>query len=604
MKIKTTGTAELIETLDNVLALIDQQEEKQKQLLGAIHPNYYKSARNLIHYRAFRTVDLKKSQRKLRNLGLTRLANSEPHVKASLLNTRYILYSLLGRDMATKMKAGLSIKKGRSLLVRHTKQLLGNRAKGRRVRIMVTQPAISATDYDLVLGMVKSGMNCARINCAHDNPTVWKQIINNIKKAEDETGKKVKIAMDLAGPKIRTGSITPGPKVQKFSPKRNDLGMVVKPAEIYLVDTLEEGSGPNGIPIGKMALSTLKVGDELMLSDTRGKHRQLVMIRVEKDHALAHCKKTVYIATGMALSLARDPSKSFVVGEMPAVEKYLLLHTGDILEITKNQVMGTPEERDAHDKVLTHAVISCSAPAVFDAVRQGDPILFDDGKIEGIIETTHPERFLVRITRAKLGGGKLKAEKGINFPKTYLGISGLTQKDIADLEFVAKYADIVNFSFVNHKKDVEDLIFHIKRLGVFDTLGIILKIETQAAFDHLSEIILAAMQAHQIGVMIARGDLAIETGWQHIGRIQDEILTLCSAAHVPVVWATQVLENLAKSGLPSRSEITDVATSVKAECVMLNKGPYILNAIQLLAGMYTELEHSQEKKERMLPKLH
>ena len=106
-----------------------------------------------------------------------------------------------------------------------------------------------------------------------------------------------------------------------------------------------------------------------------------------------------------------------------------------------------------------------------------------------------------------------------------------------------------------------------------------------------------------MGVMIARGDLAIETGWENIARVQSEILSLCYAAHIPNIWATQVLENLAKKGIPSRAEITDAATSLRSECVMLNKGPHITNAIRFLDHILRTLEEYQDKNAPMLPKM-
>ena len=168
---------------------------------------------------------------------------------------------------------------------------------------------------------------------------------------------------------------------------------------------------------------------------------------------------------------------------------------------------------------------------------------------------------------------------------------------------MARHADVVNFSFVNTRADVEELIHELDKHGVRDQLSIILKIETQRAFDNLNEILLTAMQVKYIGVMIARGDLAVETGWDHIGKVQREILSICSAAHIPVVWATQVLESMAKKGLPSRSEITDATSSLNAECVMLNKGLYINDAIQLLDQILSDMERYQEKSEAMLPQL-
>ena len=86
------------------------------------------------------------------------------------------------------------------------------------------------------------------------------------------------------------------------------------------------------------------------------------------------------------------------------------------------------------------------------------------------------------------------------------------------------------------------------------------------------------------GVMIARGDLAVELGFERLAEMQEEILWLCEAAHVPVIWATQVLEDLVKSGLPTRGEMTDAAMAGRAECVMLNKGPNVGEAITALAA--------------------
>ncbi|MDT0606741.1 pyruvate kinase [Croceitalea rosinachiae] len=273
------------------------------------------------------------------------------------------------------------------------------------------------------------------------------------------------------------------------------------------------------------------------------------------------------------------------------------------MTLVKDKALGILPQFNEQGKLVKEAILSCQLPEVFKNVKQGEPIFFDDGKIEGIICGVGANQFQVKIINAKESGSKLKAEKGINLPTIDLGISGLTLKDKVDLSFVAHHADIINFSFVNSAEDVEELYTELKALGVLQKLSVVLKIETRIAFENLLPILLSAMKVNTIGVMIARGDLAIETGWQHIGAVQDEILSTCSAAHVPVIWATQVLENLAKSGLPSRSEMTDVSSSLKAECVMLNKGPYVNEAIRLLDKILISSENHRQKKERMLPQM-
>ena len=143
---------------------------------------------------------------------------------------------------------------------------------------------------------------------------------------------------------------------------------------------------------------------------------------------------------------------------------------------------------------------------------------------------------------------------------------------------------------------------HLRRVGG-ENRGLVVKIETQQAFDQLPSLLLAAMGSPVAGIMIARGDLAIECGFERLAELQEEILWLCEAAHMPVIWATQVLDTLAKKGQASRAEITDAAMAVRAECVMLNKGPYILHTIRALDDILRRMQEHQSKKKTLLRKL-
>jgi pyruvate kinase len=113
---------------------------------------------------------------------------------------------------------------------------------------------------------------------------------------------------------------------------------------------------------------------------------------------------------------------------------------------------------------------------------------------------------------------------------------------------------------------------------------------------NLPELIVAAGGRVPVGIMIARGDLAAEIGFERLSEIQEELLWLCEAAEVPVVWATQVLEGMVKEGQPSRGEMTDAAMSQRAECVMLNKGPHIVAAVRMLREVLTRMDRHQTKK--------
>ena len=206
-----------------------------------------------------------------------------------------------------------------------------------------------------------------------------------------------------------------------------------------------------------------------------------------------------------------------------------------------------------------------------------------------------PSRLRVEITQTAVGGSSLKADKGINIPDLELDLSPLTGEDRRDLPFLVRHADIVGYSFVHAAGDVDLLRKELARLGR-PTMAIVLKIETRTAFEELPAILLAGLRARTVGVMIARGDLAVEAGYERLAEVQEEILWLCEAAHLPSIWATDVLQGLAKTGQPTRAEVTDAAMGQRSECVMLNKGPHIVQAVRALDSILRRMEAHQAKK--------
>ena len=220
----------------------------------------------------------------------------------------------------------------------------------------------------------------------------------------------------------------------------------------------------------------------------------------------------------------------------------------------------------------------------------------------GVVLAANPDYLELEIRKAKPAGSRLRADKGINFPDSDIRLPGLTEADRKHLDFVARNADAVSLSFVRRPEDVTALQEELARLGA-DDLGIIIKIETNKGFRNLPQILMTAMRRYPTAVMIARGDLAVEAGWERLAEIQEQVLWICEAAQVPVIWATQVLEGKAKRGLASRAEISDAALSQRADCVMLNKGPHILSAIRMLDDILRRMQAHQYKKSATLRKL-
>jgi pyruvate kinase len=201
------------------------------------------------------------------------------------------------------------------------------------------------------------------------------------------------------------------------------------------------------------------------------------------------------------------------------------------------------------------------------------------------------------VFSARDRGERLKPEKGINLPGVDLAIPPLTGKDLEDLDFVAAHADCVGYSFVQRPRDVVQLHEELaRRRPRRPMLPLVLKVETALAVRNLPRLIVAAGGSGPVAVMIARGDLAVDIGLSRLSEVQEEILWICEAAHVPVIWATQVLESLVKDGAPSRGETTDAAMGQRAECVMLNKGPHQVDGIAFLDEVLRRMGRHQHKK--------
>ena len=269
----------------------------------------------------------------------------------------------------------------------------------------------------------------------------------------------------------------------------------------------------------------------------------------------------------------------------PAQER---IHVGDELLLVTGEPIGAEAPPFS---------AGCTLPQIFARVKVGDPISLDDGKLRGRIVRQVAGGFVAEMQEGRDKGIRLKAEKGINFPGVDLGLDPLTPRDRADLDFIVEHADMVGYSFVETAEHVALLQDELAaRRADWRTLALVAKIETPRAVRNLPAIIVQAAGRQPLAVMIARGDLAIELGFERLAEMQEEILWLCEAAHVPAIWATQVLEGLVTKGLPSRGEMTDAAMSARAECIMLNKGPNAPAAVAALDRLLQRMNEHQHKK--------
>jgi len=598
---------ELIVALTSLRQTLVDREEAMGDALAQVSPRFRESARNLIHYLALRIRDLRPLQEQLAWLGLSSLGRSESHVLANLDKVLSLLHRITGQpwaDRSAEEPAG-SVS-SRRLLETHAVDLLGDYPQGRPVRIMVTLPSAAAHDFSVVRELVEAGMDIARINCAHDGPADWQAMAEHVRRAAKAVQRSVHILMDLGGPKIRTGDVAPRPAIIRLRPRRDEYGRAYRPYRLGLRpnDQVPMSDTMDGcIGVDSKWLSHLREGAQIDFTDARGAKRHLLVVHCEEEMAMAEGLQTAYLSPQTILTIKGADGKKWAstpAGHIESLPGVLHLHRGDTLRVTKAGLGQAALCDYGGDQTIQEvAHVACTLPEVIDQVHVGERIWFDDGRIGGIVRRASSNDLEVEITQARDQGEKLVADKGINLPDSNLDLPALTDKDLADLRVAATLADMVGLSFIQRPEDVYLLRDELIGLGRAD-MGLILKIETLKGFERLPELMLAAMSGERAGVMIARGDLAVECGYERLAEVQEEILWCAEAAHMPVIWATQVLETLAKTGLPSRAEISDAGLGVRAESVMLNKGPYITSAIRTLDDILRRMAHHQDKKRSLL----
>ncbi|MHB1202173.1 MAG: pyruvate kinase [Acidithiobacillus sp.] len=595
---------DLLAALEALRARVLHESEARMVILEGQDPTLrlHPGVRNMLHYLALRRVDLRPLQEALAGQGLSSLGRAESHVLDTLDHIIALLSAALGRpEPEAGAQTTLHPDEGMQLLARNTERLLGPAREHRSTRIMVTLPGERADDPAFFQSLLAAGMDVARINCAHDGPEQWRAMVKNLHQAVQEQGGSCRILADLAGHKIRTGPLPMEPGVVHLRPRRDRLGRVQAPAHLRAIASTQP---PAVLPAGVLCVllptagsPAPKAAEELLCVDARGKERVLVVEAVEMGVLTLHCMQGTYLINGNTWRSRRRRHCQGVIAGIPETPVQMMLAVGDALLLSRDPGQGRVAVADQPARV------ACTIPALVERLPLGQAVWVDDGKMAAVVEAQGTEGALLRITHAKAGGARLLPDRGLNFPGLPLNLPSLSDKDLADLDVIIPLVDMVGFSFVESGAHMAALLEALQQRQA-SHLGIIAKVETAQAFHRLPEILLAALGREPLGVMVARGDLAVEVGPERLTEVQEEILWLAEAAHLPVIWATQVLETLTRKGSISRPELTDAAMGVRAECVMLNKGPFVVEAVGTLDDILTRMQDHQRKKFTRLRALH
>ncbi len=449
---------------------------------------------------------------------------------------------------------------------------------------MVTAPQVEDATEGWAQGILEAGANVLRINASYGAPDAWRHIVGTFRSCAAALGIPVRVVVDLPGPKLRANINQREAGVLHVRRQKDAFGRTTAPASVPLVgkDAVEDA-----LPVPPEWLSDLKEGDQLMLTQPSGRQRCLTLTRAGGSALVATCARSIYASSGSPLIWKRDGSirARGTVGLIPDHPRCHTVRVGDRFLLSGNGLPGDPQR----------IALALSEPKLLAAIKSGERVILDDGRIVALAEAREDGGLRCRVTSLVKPSVNLHSGKGIAFPDSHLVLDAFGPADESALAFALEMADAVGVSFVNSASDVARVGQRIKEAGKRD-FGMILKLETRGALHELAAILFEALRHEHVGLMIARGDLAVDLGFGRLAEMQEELLWFGEACHLPVVWATQVLETVAHTGLPTRAEITDAAMSMRAECVMLNKGPYITAANRLLADIIRKMEAHQHKK--------
>ena len=305
-------------------------------------------------------------------------------------------------------------------------------------------------------------------------------------------------------------------------------------------------------------------------------------------------RRGIALAEGIELHLVREKRKRGVglVGQFEPTPGSITVPVGDVLRLLTDQPVSAS---DAGEEQAGDPWIACLQAGVLEALRVGHHVDIDDGHIVTRVEAVDASEARLRVLTTRRPEERVRADQGLNFPDSPIRGQGFGPDDLIALDVAADIADIVGLSFAQTPEDVNRLIDELDARGAHDT-GVIAKIETQSGIECLPDIIVAGAARRPFGVMIAPGRSGdrdrIRTVGRDAGGVALGVRGRARSGHLGDSGAGVAGED----GIPTRAELTDAAMGERAECVMLNKGPHILDGVDTLVDVLVRMETHQSKK--------
>lgn len=331
----------------------------------------------------------------------------------------------------------------------------------------------------------------------------------------------------------------------------------------------------------EVILDLIRAGlDVARLNFSHGSH--------ESHENLINLLKSISVETGKHIVILQDlQGPKLRVGKMP--NDGLLLESGEIITLK----IEPTDDRDDYVNSNDGKIIYLDIPNVFHCLQPGSRILLDDGKLEFQIKNIYENKIQAEV----ILGGVLLSNKGVNLPHAALDIPGFTEKDKKDLAFgLEKGIDAVAISFVRSASDVYRVREYIRELKPeLETIPIIAKIELPEAIENLQEILDVSE-----GVMVARGDLGVETSPSEVPIIQKRIIEAANRKFKNVITATQMLDSMISNPRPTRAEASDVANAILdgSDALMLSSetasGSYPIESVKMMSAIILNTERNMQ----------
>jgi pyruvate kinase len=549
------------------------------------------SQRNLVHWLTWSANGGPSLDPLLLSLGLAPLAQSPAHVMASLDKVLGLLHGWTQRPLPQQAHCdAVGRSRAHDLLRANRARLLGPEPVGRALHLGASLLPNHASVPLWPSQLVRAGLDLAGLRCTGPDTGQWLRLATHLRQAAQDAQRPLHLLAELAGTSLHTGAWVAQMPVLKLKPTKDALGRVLHPAQLRLRPFHSSASMPGvdaSIGVWEEWLGRLKAGSVIAFEDARGAKRQLRVTQCDALGAVAECSQTAYLTGETVLCLeggSKRKQYTTLVCQIDGATPSIRLKVGDLLRLVAN-VAELPAEvgadAESDPAPLEPPQLMFPMPEVMEQAGTGQRVVFDHGRLHGVIVRKDAGLLDVEITHSAEGGERLSGPVPLDLPDTLLHLPVLSSADRAALPQVLEWANLLCAPNLVRPEQVAALRQALAELG-HENMPLAIRVADRQAFEHLPDNLLAAMAQSPVLVLVDSERLAMACGIDGLPQVHHHIRQWASAAHAPVAFVSQAMHTLSQTGVPSRAEVAQAGLPLPADAVVLPHGPFLPQAIQAL----------------------